>query len=75
MLVADLCCSGGLLAEGVWSIISCSIWGRDHLADVGRVQIDVKVLRDLDPFPGIVEGKGHEKWLNLNNRRYYGIGE
>lgn len=75
MLVADLRCSGGLLAEGVWSIIGRSVWGRDHLTDVGRVQINVKVLRDLDPLPSIVEGKGHEKRLNLNRRRYYEIGE
>ena len=65
LLVADLCCSGGLLAEGVWSIIGRSVRRRDHLTDVGRVQVDVKVLRDLDPFPGIIEGKGNEKRLNL----------
>ena len=69
--IADLCSSGGLLAEGVWSIVRRSIRGRDHLTDVGRVQINVKVLRYLHPLPGIVEGKGHEKWLNLKMKNTF----
>ena len=68
--IVDLCSSGSLLAEWVWSIFGCSVWGRDHLTDVGRVQVNMKVLGDFHPLSGIVEGKGHKEWLNLVEQMY-----
>ena len=58
-------CPSGLLTEWVWSIISRPVQGRDHLSDVGYVEVNVKVLGDLHTLTGIVEGKGHEEWFNL----------
>ena len=42
---------------------------RDHSANLLPVGIKVEVLRDLLPFPGVVEGEGDEEWLRLRDEQ------
>ena len=62
-------CPGSLVAKKVWSFLSSAKrWG-DHLAQGRRVQVNMKVFRDLHTLLSIIEGQCQEKWLNLGRKK------